>query len=172
MKKNIYFFNKKFVISTIDLILIIIAVVIGCYSEYKDYFNYNGSGMTKAQYEQVQQQKKKQEEHQKIEDGKKLPEFREAFNTVMSNTIGPIYSGCRIDAFNSAYIYINPDWYTLTEEQRKVIIDRVIKVYNGMIGARKIQSMQNKNVYMYFVDPVSEKEVGKWDYISGASISK
>ena len=41
-----------------------------------------------------------------------------------------------------------------------------------MIGARKIQSMQNKNVYMYFVDPVSEKEVGKWDYISGASISK
>ena len=156
----------------VNLITIIIIVAIASFIEYNNYHDYKGSGMTKAEYKQVQQQKERQQKQQEIEDAKKLPEFRDAFNTVMSNTIGPIYSGCRIDSFSLANIYIKPAWYTLTEEQRTVIIDRVIKIYYGMIGARSIKSMQNQNVYMYFVDPVSEKQVGKWDYISGSSISK
>ena len=41
-----------------------------------------------------------------------------------------------------------------------------------MLGARNIQSMKNANVYIHFIDPTSEKEVGDWTYWGGASIKK
>lgn len=136
---------------------------------YENQHNYAGSGMSQEQYEQAQQQK---ERHQEMEDLKKFPEFKKSFNIVMSNTIGPIYAGCRINDFKSATIYIKPAWYTLTEEQRTVIMGRVVRTYFGMMGARSIKSVQNKDVHMYFVDPASEEQVAKWDDFSGPSVSK
>ena len=105
----------------INYLLIILCIAIPAYTYMDAHNNYKGSVMTKAEYEQVQQQKRLQE----AEDEKKLPEFKESFNTVMSNTIGPVYAGCRIGNFQLADIYIKPAWYTLTEEQRAVIIERV-----------------------------------------------
>ena len=123
--------------------------------------------MTKEEYEQTQQQ----EQAQESQDNKQLPEMRTSFNKVMSDTLSPLYAGSSINAFEWVEVYVDPMvWASFNEEQQKAIIERVARVYSGMLGARDIQSFNSDMLRIYFKDNNTKETLGEWSGISGASV--
>ena len=96
-------------------------------------------------------------------------EMVNGFNLVMSDVLKPLYAGCYFNGLESVKVYVTDDWQQFNAEQKKNIIDRVFRIYAGMLSARNfktiIQSME-----IQFVLKSTNKVVGSWDSHNGVRV--
>lgn len=97
-------------------------------------------------------------------------EMTSGFHQVMSDVLKPLYAGCSFKGLEQATVYVSDDWQNFSAEQKKGIIDRVFKIYAGMLSVRNmktiIQSMEIK-----FVLKSSNAVVGSWDSYRGVVVN-
>lgn len=112
-----------------------------------------------------------EEEKKKIVDAAVLKELIESYNKVLSNTLNGLYDGCRFRGQYFVVVYVNSNWYYLNKGQKEIVVERVVKTYAGMNGARGLEFDIDK-LHVYIKSPTSERTLADWGPIMGIEIEE
>ena len=96
-------------------------------------------------------------------------EMTNGFNQVMSDVLKPLYAGCSFKGLEQVTVYVSDDWQNFSAEQKKGVIDRVFKVYAGMLSVRNMKTITH-SMKIKFVLKSSNSVVGSWDSYSGITV--
>lgn len=141
-------------------LMVIVMTVYGCGKVmFRD--SKSDNALPPAQPAQVQ--------HVRLYTVEQEKEMVDGFNLVMSDVLKPLYAGCSFNGLEQVKVYVADDWKQFNTEQKKGIIDRVFRIYAGMLSVRNfktiIQSME-----IQFVLKSSDKTVGSWDSYNGIKV--
>lgn len=112
-----------------------------------------------------------EEEKKKIVDAAVLKELIESYDKVLSNTLNGLYDGCRFRGQYFVVVYVNSNWYYLNKGQKEIVVERVVKTYAGMNGARGLEFDIDK-LHVYIKSPTSERTLADWGPIMGIEIEE
>lgn len=66
---------------------------------------------------------------------------------------------------------MNSNWYYLTKGEKEVVVDRAVKTYAGMYGARGLKLDLDK-LDVYIKSQTSENTLAKWGSVRGIRIEE
>lgn len=98
-------------------------------------------------------------------------ELKESYNKVLSKTLQGLYEGCRFRGQDFVVIYVNSNWYNLNKGEKEVVVDRAVRTYAGMYGARGLK-LNTDGLDLYIKSKTSEKTLAKWGSIRGIQIEE
>lgn len=98
-------------------------------------------------------------------------ELQESYGKVLNNMLKGLYVGCRFRGQNFVVVYVNSNWYYLTKGEKEVVVDRAVKTYAGMHGARGLKLDLDK-LDVYIKSQTSENTLAKWGSVRGIRIEE
>ena len=96
-------------------------------------------------------------------------EMTNGFNQVMSDVLKPLYLGSSFKGLEQVKVYITDDWNGFSIEQKKEIVDKVFKIYAGMLSVRNLKTII-QSMEIQFVLKSTDKSVGSWDSYRGITV--
>ena len=96
-------------------------------------------------------------------------EMTNGFNQVMSDVLKPLYAGCSFRGLEQVKVYVTDDWNNFGKEQKSAVIDRVFKIYAGMLSVRNMKTII-QSMEIQFILKSSNAVVGSWNSIQGVIV--